>query len=904
MDVFAAPLHTRSITIYEGLAGESVYAIYRDADGMTWFGTINGITCYDGYCMTTYDVNKTRSKNAVNGFATTKDGRFFAAASSGLYVRNDETGLFVPVKNKSVDKNITEKITAIMADGNTLYAGTANGLYIMNGDRVRHIWPNSNHLSRNNMIEDIKVTKDGTVWILSTNELYVLDKRKTHMKPVGLAGNQTAPKDLKRMEIINGRIFLGTYNSGLFCYSIEKRIVYKYLDVGCNVITCLNKYGSLLYAGTDGAGLSVIATKTDEIVKNYTTAPDSEIRLPDNTVYSFLRDENGVCFFGYFRRGVQHSYFTTPLFHCYKTKGFDSNGVNVRSFCLDGSIKVIGSRGGLYLVNETTGVHKFFTPAELGGSIVTNIVKYNGEYYCCTFNGGVMRIDPKTMTTTRFGKSEILRRGSFGTLVVSPENELWMGGNYGVFVYNSVTNTERMYDDHNSQLYRAYCNNLLFDSQGRCWISTSKGICIYDPIDKTIHISGFPYKFFNKAFETVGERGDNGKLLFSCIDGLYRTNEEMTSFGQIDLTQTIGNDYISQVVYDRRHHNYWVGTERGLFRFDTSFKHVAKYAQEVGLYSREFSSGAIFIDKENRLWTGTVDGLYYADLDALQKYEPKSSLITMSDVKIGSEHLSWSSQRSLRRHKSVRLSYNWGVQTLSFMPVMLNYSDPDGLCFEYKVNDGEWVILKNRERAHITDAFSIGGNILQIRLAGQKDGTVFHVSVWPSWIWAVEILAGLVFIVTIVVLLNLRRINRRQRKEMVQVQKELEEAKRKYSRVTTSDNEQKELFKRLKTLMEEEKLFLNQELKLSDLATRLDVSTVKLSQLFNMYAETNYYDFVNSYRLEEFKQRLYSGQYTNYTLMALAESCGFKRSSFFSTFKKVEGTTPMEYAKKIGKGKD
>lgn len=264
MDALAAPLHTRSITIYEGLAGESVYAIYRDADGMTWFGTINGITCYDGYCMTTYDVNKTRSKNAVNGFATTKDGRFFVAASSGLYERDDETGLFVPVKNKSVDKNITDKITAITADGNTLYAGTANGLYIMDGDRVKHIWPNSNHLSRNNMIEDIKVAKDGTVWILSTNELYVLDKRKTHMKPVGLTGNKVAPKDMKRMEIINGRIFLGTYNSGLYCYSIGKRIVYKYLDIGCNVITCLNKYGSMLYAGTDGAGLSVIATKTDD----------------------------------------------------------------------------------------------------------------------------------------------------------------------------------------------------------------------------------------------------------------------------------------------------------------------------------------------------------------------------------------------------------------------------------------------------------------------------------------------------------------------------------------------------------------------------------------------------------------------------------------------------------------
>lgn len=893
----AAPAHSRSITIYEGLAGESVYAIYRDADELTWFGTINGITCYDGYSLTTYNVNKQRSKNAVNGFATTADGKFYAAASSGLYVRSDETGLFC-----LVDNGLTDKITAITAHGNTIYAGTVNGLYIRENKRTKHIWPTTNHLSRNNMVEDIKVTNDGKVWVLCTNELYVLNSRSGKLTPVGLQRMADAPTDCKRMEMAKGRVFLGTYNSGLFCYDSGHRRIYKYTDVGCNVITCLNMYNGLLYVGTDGAGLSVISPKSDEIVKTYSSDPGSEIRLLDNTVYSFMRDKNGVCFFGYFRRGVHHTYFTTPLFHCYKTQGFNSSGINVRSFWLDGKIKVLGLRGGLYLINEATGKHKFFTPAELGGSIVTNVVKYDGDYYCCTFNGGVMRIDPKTLTTSRFGKSEILRRGSFGTLVVSPDNELWMGGNYGVIVYNGTTGSERIYDDHNSQMYRAYCNNLMFDSQGRCWISSSKGICLYDPIDKTIHNSGFPDKFFNKAFETVGERGDNGNLLFSCIDGLYRTNEELTEFGQIDLTQTIGNDYISQVVYDHRHRNYWVGTERGLFRFDTSFKHVAKYAQEVGLDSREFSTGAIFIDRENRLWTGTVDGLYYADLDDLQKYKPQNNLIAMTDVRTGTEHISLHSKQSLLRHKSIRLTYNWGVQTLSFLPIMQNYSDPDGQCFEYRVNDGEWVVLKNRERARITDAFSIGGNTLQIRLAGQKEGTIFHVSVWPSWIWIVEIIAGVAFIASLLILLNLRRINRRQKKEMVLVQQELEETKRKYSRVTTSDSEQKELYKRLRALMEEKKLYLNQELKLSDLATQLEVSTVKLSQLFNVYAETNYYDFVNKYRLEEFKQRLNSGEYANITLMALAESCGFKRSSFFSTFKKVEGTTPLEYAKKVGKG--
>ena len=37
------------------------------------------------------------------------------------------------------------------------------------------------------------------------------------------------------------------------------------------------------------------------------------------------------------------------------------------------------------------------------------------------------------------------------------------------------------------------------------------------------------------------------------------------------------------------------------------------------------------------------------------------------------------------------------------------------------------------------------------------------------------------------------------------------------------------------------------------------------------------------------------------TLIALSEQCGFKKSSFFSTFKKMMGITPAEYLHQIGK---
>jgi AraC-like DNA-binding protein len=72
----------------------------------------------------------------------------------------------------------------------------------------------------------------------------------------------------------------------------------------------------------------------------------------------------------------------------------------------------------------------------------------------------------------------------------------------------------------------------------------------------------------------------------------------------------------------------------------------------------------------------------------------------------------------------------------------------------------------------------------------------------------------------------------------------------------------------------------------------------KLSYVFSMYLKENYYEFVNRYRLERFKQLIAEKAYKRFTLTALSEQCGFKKSSFFSTFRRVEGMTPTEYLKR------
>ena len=108
-----------------------------------------------------------------------------------------------------------------------------------------------------------------------------------------------------------------------------------------------------------------------------------------------------------------------------------------------------------------------------------------------------------------------------------------------------------------------------------------------------------------------------------------------------------------------------------------------------------------------------------------------------------------------------------------------------------------------------------------------------------------------------------------------------------------------DIVKRMKDYIESNRVFTNPELKMSDIAEELNLSSSRLSQIFSLYMGENYYEFINRYRLEEFKRLIASGEYRRFTLTALSEQCGFKKSSFFSTFRRVEGMTPTEYLKKL-----
>ncbi|WP_431158432.1 helix-turn-helix domain-containing protein [Winogradskyella poriferorum] len=103
-------------------------------------------------------------------------------------------------------------------------------------------------------------------------------------------------------------------------------------------------------------------------------------------------------------------------------------------------------------------------------------------------------------------------------------------------------------------------------------------------------------------------------------------------------------------------------------------------------------------------------------------------------------------------------------------------------------------------------------------------------------------------------------------------------------------------------LMETQKPYLNPDLNLTMLAESLEIKVRVLSSKINNNFNQNFYDVVNSYRVEAFKVRLQSKDRDKLSLLGHAFECGFSsKSTFNSAFKKIVQQTPSEYLRSLKK---
>ncbi|MFN1834675.1 helix-turn-helix domain-containing protein [Balneola sp. MJW-20] len=109
--------------------------------------------------------------------------------------------------------------------------------------------------------------------------------------------------------------------------------------------------------------------------------------------------------------------------------------------------------------------------------------------------------------------------------------------------------------------------------------------------------------------------------------------------------------------------------------------------------------------------------------------------------------------------------------------------------------------------------------------------------------------------------------------------------------------EYEELKNRLLAVIEDKKLYQDEEVSLRMLSEYMDVPIKKVSHLINQYLDTTFYNLINTYRIDMFKKKVKDGELEHKTILALALESGFNsKATFNRVFKQFEGVTPSKYA--------
>ncbi|MEM1124876.1 MAG: AraC family transcriptional regulator [Bacteroidota bacterium] len=98
--------------------------------------------------------------------------------------------------------------------------------------------------------------------------------------------------------------------------------------------------------------------------------------------------------------------------------------------------------------------------------------------------------------------------------------------------------------------------------------------------------------------------------------------------------------------------------------------------------------------------------------------------------------------------------------------------------------------------------------------------------------------------------------------------------------------------------MEQSKIYLNDQLTLSELAKGLSLHPNQLSRIINLAFQKNFNEFVNYYRVEAAKEKLVDPNLSHLSILGIAYECGFRsKATFNRAFKSATNLSPNNWKK-------
>ncbi|RED96020.1 hybrid sensor histidine kinase/response regulator transcription factor [Marinoscillum furvescens] len=757
-----------------GLSQNDVRCLFQDSYGFIWIGTHGGLNRFDGYSFKTYQKNiddpTSLPSNLISSLAEDQHGNLWIATDDqGIVIMDRQTESFQQLRHEPADPNtITNNhvITLFIDSKGIVWAGTSTGLNRIEYDhhsksaKVQRLTAdknNPNSISHNH-IYHLFEDKFGNVWVGTINGLnrYISTDDTNHQflsYRVGTSNNirhitsndtslliattlnvlalpfsqiNTNTPDLKVivsqpfLEIISDQHqnLWGINNTGVSLHYVQNgqmkdhQFVNSWADpksLSKNIATAIIEDRSgLIWIGTNGGGLNLYNPDRKNF-KHYhkNVSPGS---LSYNKIRGIEEDPQGNLWIGTeggglnFLPAARKNEFESGFKQIDINRGTGNFVFSLESTKQGYLLAGAGYPASLYVLDANhTNTPKIVETFNAKGNVFSILQDSDDNIWLGTYSNGLYRMTQDNnghITVSAHFTHEPEDYSSLSSNVVRSIGEdrdgnLWIGTDEGL---NKITRQERTKDtpniirykqgDHEKSISYDYILPIFISSTGDIWIGTLGG------------------------------------GLNKLIPGTTPNNDR---FEHITTSDGLPNNVVKSIQEDDQG-NLWLGTNKGLSKYNPKTQQITNYGISDGLQDMEFSEIA-----SHRLSSGE---LIFGGVDGFNVFDPQDIIPDTSEVNVVFTELQILNRTintgeeingriilssDLNRTQTLELFHNENSFSVKF--AALHYAAPEKNKYAYKLEgfDKEWIYTSAQNRIAKYTNLAPGTYTLLVKASNSDD---------------------------------------------------------------------------------------------------------------------------------------------------------------------------------------
>lgn len=796
----------------DGLVSDMVTSIYKDSRGYMWFGTLQGLSRYDGYGYSQYVFvkNDTTSlpNNRVRQIQEDSEGMLWIYTDLGYSLYDYRTESFRRDATPALRKRglfPSPDFIRTTVNGDFLACYRHRGVYLQDARAqvASLILPAGKPGVDCEDITDLWSTEN-EVWIAHlSGEVQRYNKRtkaidlRTKVPAYAESGSFILPKRL--FIDSDGMVWIYPWrHASDVAYFNPQSGEWQTLET---TDTQLDKMVSgvqedrdrRIWISSDHGGIWVYDKQTGSSVNLlHTSSPYSIVQ---NSVTTLYCDRLGTMWAGTYKTGV--SYWHPDLLR-FKSVPVDTGYGRFLSEldcnCFhedpDGQLWIGTDEKGLIRYSPSDGTyHVFSHNLANAGSLTSNIIiamsgDSKGNLWIGTFMGGLVCMDRQNRFK-RYFSEEISE--AYGVCVDKADN-LWVGTlGKGVYCISPDRRTYKVFTKEQYNLYSNHIQNIQLNRDSTAlFVCTGDGVNVIDlrsgNVSTLFRNTGLQEQFPENNVNCLLE-DSRGLVWIGNNYGVYLYDRRQERVYTVDSTYRQVMSFIED-----GQGNIWIGTSNGLLcafpqRQDDggwTFPLVS-YNRNDGLVSQSFNLRAICRRRNGEIVLGTTRGFYWlAPRDIL--FPRSAPQVVFTGLSIQNEPVLPGRlydgrkvlEQALELTSEITLKYD--EKNLTIHVSTLDFLHPMKTHYRYRLKglEQEWTLLSGGQSDIRLDNLPSGSYDLQV-YAGTENGvwgdkpTVLHIvklpPFWKTW-WAYMIYGALGLLLTFYVYLYfLNRAKEKYRNE-------------------------------------------------------------------------------------------------------------------------------------------